>query len=49
MADGTVIMLDYPNKLDNDLRVYNERREDQLYHLSHMYWHTPSEHTIDDR
>ena len=27
-ADGSVIRVDYPNKLDNDLRVYNERRED---------------------
>ena len=31
------------------MRVYNERREDQLYHLSHMIWHTPAEHTIENR
>lgn len=48
-ADGSVIRVDYPNVKDNDLRVFNERREDQLYHLSHMYWHTPSEHTIGNR
>ena len=44
-----MIRTDYPNELDNDITVFNERSEDQTYHLSHMLWKVPSEHTIDDR
>ena len=48
-GDGTTIKINYPNQQDNDIRVWNERREDQSYHLSHMVWKVPSEHTINDR
>ena len=48
-GEGTIIRVDYPNELDNDIRVYNELREEQVYHLSHMLWKSPSEHTLNDR
>lgn len=44
-----MIRIDYPNSLDNDIRVYNQFNEMQTYHLSHMLWKVPSEHTIDNR
>ena len=44
-----MIKIDYPNSLDNDIRVYNQFNEMQTYHLSHMLWKVPSEHTIDNR
>ena len=48
-GDGTTIKVNYPNLEDNDIRVWNELKEDQTYHLSHMIWKVPSEHTIDNR
>ena len=48
-GEGSMIRIDYPNSLDNDIRVYNQFNEMQTYHLSHMLWKVPSEHTIDNR
>ena len=48
-GEGTTIKVNYPNQQDNDIRVWNERKEDQTYHLSHMIWKVPAEHTINDR
>ena len=48
-GDGSLIKIDYPNELDNEIRVFNELAEDQTYYLSHMLWKVPSEHTIDNR
>lgn len=48
-GEGSIIRIDYPNVLDNEIRVVNELAEEQTYHLSHMLWKVPSEHTIDNR
>ena len=48
-GDGSLVRVYNPNIEDNDIRVYNELNEPQLYHLSHMDWKVPSEHTINDR
>lgn len=48
-GEGSVIRIDYPNRQDNDIIVYNELQQAQLFHLSHMYWKVPSEHSINNR
>ena len=48
-GEGSMIRINYPNELDNDIKVYNEQNEPQLYHLSHFSWKVPSEHTVDNR
>lgn len=48
-GEGTTIKINYPNQLDNDIQVWNERKEDLTYHLSHMVWKVPGEHTIENR
>lgn len=48
-GDGTTIKVNYPNLQDNDIRVWNELKEDQVFHLSHMLWKVPSEHTVNNR
>ena len=44
--ERTVIRVDYPNEQYNDINVTNHRGEDQIYHLDHMLWKIPAEHTI---
>ena len=44
--ERTVIRVDYPNEEYNDINVTNHRGEDQIYHLDHMLWKIPAEHTI---
>ena len=44
--ERSIIRVDYPNEKYNDINVTNHRGEDQIYHLDHMLWHVPSEHTI---
>lgn len=48
MFDNTMIRVDYPNDKPSDLEVTNELGQTQVYHLSRIEWHVPSEHTIDD-
>ena len=33
----------------NSIKVVNERGEDMVYHLSHMLWKVPAEHTVDNK
>jgi len=48
-GEGSIIRVNYPNELENDIRVYNEIGEPQLHHLSHFSWKVPSEHTVENR
>lgn len=45
-GEASIVRVDYPNIAENDLLIFNELFEESLYHLSHMYWKTPAEHTI---
>lgn len=46
--DRSMIKIEYPNKLQSDLKVINEWSQTQTYHLDHILWHVPAEHTIDN-